>query len=92
MALRQVRREPHFRQSVNNLLERARGVVSVAAGPVGAGAEATTTTNVGADIYQYGYSQRVYGGMKRSREAFSTRRTSGTKPTTKARRFGQPSG
>jgi lipid-binding SYLF domain-containing protein len=37
--------------------------LSVAVGPVGAGAQAATTTNIGADIYQYGYSQGVYGGI-----------------------------
>ena len=36
--------------------------ISVAAGPVGVGAEASTTTNFGADIYSFSRNQGIYFG------------------------------
>jgi SH3 domain-containing YSC84-like protein 1 len=39
------------------------GDLSVAVGPVGAGVEARTTTNVGADIYAFARSKGIFGGL-----------------------------
>ncbi|MEM7173301.1 MAG: lipid-binding SYLF domain-containing protein, partial [Pseudomonadota bacterium] len=39
------------------------GDASVAVGPLGAGAKAATTTNIGADVYSFAKSKGLFGGI-----------------------------